>query len=220
MFSFCAPLEVPEVKTRTKMINACEWPEQGDSTYTQFAVYSTLVAGWQGGEKHSVHWWVGQPFDARNPGTLQCRCCRLIVLWSTGWGEVLQDRTFWVLEAEQWNRHKQSGWKSIPYSAVLMHPTGKALCLAHVRSCMDLSGSGSHSSKRKGKNCVSFTEVHQMIKMRYRDKGPIFLCLDEKKATEGCNFTLQLQRRLIHALLDVHREKLRSYKWVAGKMST
>lgn len=151
MFSFCAPLEVPEVKTRTKMVNACEWPEQGDSTYTQFAVYITLVAGWQGGEKHSVHWWVGQPFDARNPGTLQCRCCRLIVLWSTGWGEVLQDRTFWVLEAEQWNRHKQSGWKSIPYSAVLMHPTGKALCLAHVRSCLDLSGSGSHSSKRKGK---------------------------------------------------------------------
>lgn len=48
--------------------------------------------------------------------------------------------------------------------------------------------------------------------MTYRDKGPAFLWLDEKKATEKSNFSLQLQRRQLHALLEVHRERLRGYK--------
>ncbi|RMC15806.1 hypothetical protein DUI87_08010 [Hirundo rustica rustica] len=35
-----------------------------------------------------------------------------------------------------------------------------------------------------------------MIKVRYRDKGHVFLWLDEKKATEGSNFSLQGRPKL------------------------
>lgn len=71
------------------------------------AVNSTLVAGQWGEGKHSMQWGVKQPFGCQkyqgsletkvqSPEALQCTCCGLLGLWSTGWGEDLQDRIFWV----------------------------------------------------------------------------------------------------------------------------
>lgn len=40
----------------------------------------------------------------------------------------------------------------------------------------------------------------------------MIIWLDDKKATERSNFSLQLQRRRLQALLEVHRERLKGYK--------
>lgn len=144
-------------------------------TPSKSAVNSTLVAGQRGEGKHSMQWWVKQPFGCQkcqgsterkvqSPGALQCTCCGLLGMWNTDWGEALQDRTFWLQSQtveQAWTvrmeEHLILGSINAPWSG-----QGKGPLLGTCETMPgELSSSGSHSSKRKGKNSVSFTKVQQ-----------------------------------------------------------
>lgn len=223
------------------LVNAYGSPRQGDSMYPQ-QVYSWQHIGGQMGRwgkavsalKGRADIWMGLN---RLPETSWSSREKSAESWGSamrvlglGLGYLRRSsagKNFQVLVAasETGMSSEPMLWlRIIPYWAVLLHHgqvKGRDSCPL-LGTCETMPGQlclalGSSVQREKHKTEEVSQRDTRMVKVTYRDKGPVFIWLDEKTTTEGYNFSLQLQRRQLHALLEVHRERLRGYKWIAGK---